>query len=179
MNRAVILTIFVVVALLQLAAPGYTIWRQERTLALGQPFKFRTEPVDPYDAFRGRFVALGFRDAYPRSLDDVTPEAGEIVYTSLGVDVDGFAVLDAASASPPQDRPYLKTRWAFDGRLILPFDRFYLDEFKASDAERAYRENARNDSAWLVVRVLDGNWAIEDLYLDGRRLQDVLAVPVR
>lgn len=179
MNRTVILPLFALVALLQLAAPGYTIWRQERTLAFGQAFTFRTEPVDPYDAFRGRFVALGFRDAYPRTLEGVTPEAGKTVYTSLAVDVDGFAVLDAASDTPPTDRPYLKTKWAFDGRVVLPFDRYYLDELEASEAERVYREKARDENAALHVRILDGNWALENLYIGGTPLRDVLTDPAR
>lgn len=179
MNRTVILALVAVVALLQLAAPGYTIWRQERTLAFGQAFKFRTEPVDPYDAFRGRFVALGFRDAWPRTLEGVTPEAGKTVYTSLAVDADGFAVLDAASDTPPTSRPYLKAKWAFDGRIVLPFDRYYLDELKASEAERVYREKAGEDNASLLVRILDGNWAIENLHIGGTPLRDVLADPAR
>lgn len=179
MKRSVTLALFAFVALLQLAAPGYTIWRQERTIAFGKSFKFRTEPVDPYDAFRGRYVALAFRDVWPRKLADATPQAAAVAYASLAVDAEGFAIFDEAFAAPPKDRPYLKTKWGFDGRLILPFDRYYLDEFKASEAERAYREKAREDAAWLVVRVLDGNWALEDLYLAGRPLRDVLADPAR
>lgn len=179
MSRTFTLVLFAVVALLQLAAPGYTIWRQERTLAIGEAFKFRTEPVDPYDAFRGRFVALAFRDAYPRTLANVKPEVGKPVYTSLSVDGDGFAILDEASDAPPKGRPWLETRWTLDGRVVLPFDRYYLDEFKAAETERAYRESARQQQAWLLVRVLDGNWAIENLFIDGRPLRDALAGPGR
>lgn len=179
MNHSMTLALFAIMALLQLAAPGYTIWRQEHTLASGQAFKFRTGPVDPYDAFRGRFVALGFPDAWPRTLTGVTPEAGNPVHVILGVDADGFATLDEASGAPPKDRPYVRTKWTFDGRVALPFDRFYLEEFTAPEAERAWRERARSENAYLVVRVLDGNWAIENLYLDGRPLRDVLANPGR
>ncbi len=53
MRRAWLLPAFVLVCLVQLAAPASMIWRHERTLANGLPFKFQTAPVDPYDAFRG------------------------------------------------------------------------------------------------------------------------------
>src|SRR5205085_8475834 len=54
------LIVFVLVALAQLAAPGSLIWKRENTLRKGSVWKFRTAPVDPVDAFRGRYVALQF-----------------------------------------------------------------------------------------------------------------------
>jgi uncharacterized membrane-anchored protein len=54
------LLVFAVVGLAQLAVPASLIWKREQTLRHGSVWKFRTAPVDPVDAFRGRYVALEF-----------------------------------------------------------------------------------------------------------------------
>ena len=53
-KRNGILLGLVVVAAAQLAVPAWMIAGRELTLREGQVFKFRTRPVDPADAFRGR-----------------------------------------------------------------------------------------------------------------------------
>ena len=54
------LLVFALVGFAQLAVPASLIWKRERTLRQGHVWKFRTAPVDPVDAFRGRYVALEF-----------------------------------------------------------------------------------------------------------------------
>ncbi len=90
---------------------------------------------------------------------------------------DGFARFGETSVSPP-DGPYLTLRVAerFSTQsLPLPFDRYYLDEGKAPQAEAEYLKHARDRDAWLVVRILDGEWAIEDLYVGGKSIRDSMA----
>ena len=66
MNKRIwILAIFALAAVTQLAAPARMIWRHERTLREGRVFLFHTRPVDPADAFRGRFVWLGLEPDPP------------------------------------------------------------------------------------------------------------------
>ena len=57
-KRSLLLLGFAIVVAVQLAVPAWMIVDHERTLAKGQLFKFRTRPVDPADAFRGRYVWL-------------------------------------------------------------------------------------------------------------------------
>ena len=58
LNKSLTIGIFVTVAFLQLLIPIQMITSRERILDKGTLYKFRTRPVDPYDAFRGKYVAL-------------------------------------------------------------------------------------------------------------------------
>lgn len=55
--------LLVLLCVIQLAVPAFMIVRREHALSMGRAFKFRTAPVDPYDAYRGRYVALNFEAA--------------------------------------------------------------------------------------------------------------------
>ena len=54
------LVIFILVALAQICVPASMIWKRQRTLREGRLWKFRTAPVDPVDAMRGRYLSLRF-----------------------------------------------------------------------------------------------------------------------
>jgi uncharacterized membrane-anchored protein len=60
--------------------------------------------------------------------------------------------------------------------LQLPFDRYYMNESKAPQAESAYWSHSRrtNQAAYVSVRVLDGFAVLEDLYIDDTPIQDFL-----
>ncbi len=102
MTMKVRLWLFAAMALLQLAAPASMIYSREHTLAKGEEFKFRTAPVDPYDAFRGRYVALSFDDNQAALAPGVTAVFGQTVYATIEVGGDGFAKFGVASLSPPK-----------------------------------------------------------------------------
>ena len=165
----------------QLAVPASMILKRERTLAHGQAFKFRTAPVDPYDAFRGRFVALGF----DQNAVDAPPghdfARGQTVHVLLAEDADGFATLGELRRERPDAAPYLTTKILYVGgdvvHLRLPFDRFYMDEDAAPAAERAYRQNSAssNRNAYVQVRIEKGFAVLEDLYVDGTPIRNYLA----
>jgi uncharacterized membrane-anchored protein len=181
MNKPVTLALFVLMALVQLAAPGSMIFSHERVLAKGEAFKFRTAPVDPYDAFRGRYVALRFENAKAHAAEDEPVGYGRTVYATIEVGPDGFAKFGAATASPPKSGPYLKTKAQYrdangEVGLALPFDRFYMEETKAPAAEDAYRAANRGAErdAYAVVRVLDGGAAIEELYVGGKPIREAV-----
>lgn len=179
MKRNLVLAAFVVVCLIQLAAPASMIFRQERALAQGQPFKFVTAPVDPYDAFRGKYVALNFRDILPRLPKDLPSGFRGKVYAPIIVGEDGFARFGEAALAPPQGA-YLRlnVEHGYPGEeLRLPFDHYFMEEEKAPAAERAYTEHTRAKDAYVVVRILDGDWAIEDLFVGGKPIRDALGAP--
>lgn len=166
---------------LQLAAPASMILRRERVLAHGQAFKFRTAPVDPYDAFRGRYVALGFDQ---RSVDAPPGHdfaRGQTVHAVLAVDAEGFADFAEIRRDRPETEPYLTVKIQYVSgnqiQLRLPFDRFYMDEYEAPAAERAYRQNSvrSNRNAYIQARIAKGFGVIEDLYVDGSPIREHLA----
>ena len=167
--------------LAQLAVPASMILKRERVLAHGQAFKFRTAPVDPYDAFRGRYVALGF----DRDFVVVPPghdfARGQTVHVRLEEDADGFAKLAEILRDRPDAAPYLTTKILYVGgdqvHLRLPFDRFYMDEDAAPAAEQAYWKYSAssNRNAYVQVRIEKGFAVLEDLYVDGQPIRDYLA----
>jgi len=174
------LWLFAAVALVQLAAPASMILSRERTLAQGEAFKFRTAPVDPYDAFRGRYVALRLADNEAVLPQGLSVSYGQTVYATLENGADGFAKFGAASLTPPKDQPYLKVKAGLANdkggiALQLPFDRFYMEEGKAPQAEAAYREHGRRGAqdAYVILRVLDGAGVIENLFVGGQPIAEV------
>ena len=169
-----------IVVLLQLAVPTSMISKRERVLAQGQLFKFRTAPVDPYDAFRGRFVALGFDQDSVVAPPGHDFARGQTVHVVLAEDAEGFATLANLRRDRPDAEPYLTTQIQYVGgdlvHLRLPFDRFYMDENEAPEAERVYRQNSvrSNRNAYVQVRIEKGFGVIEDLYVDGTPIRDYL-----
>ena len=95
------LIVFVVVALSQLAVPGSLIWKREHTLRQGSVWKFRTAPVDPIDAFRGRYVALQFEIESQEIIPPANVSYGQTVLVTLKTNAEGFAEIDQVSTSKP------------------------------------------------------------------------------
>lgn len=177
MKQRLVWLAFALVCAIQLAAPASMIFGHERTLAQGRAFRFQTAPVDPYDPFRGKYVALNFGDNRTRLPKNYQGALSRAVYAPIEVGADGFARLGEAATTPPAG-PYLTfdVSGGYPGQqLQMPFDRFYLDEGKAPQAEAEYLERARDRDAYLVVRVLDGNWAIEGLVVGGKSIRDIAA----
>lgn len=176
------LGVFSIVAVLQLATPAWLVARHERTLREGGLYRFHTAPVDPYDAFRGRYVRLSVTPREARPEDARHVRRGRTVYVTLGRDAEGFATLGEVSRRPPREGDYLRARvagWAPEGRvrLRLPMERYYLPEDEAPRAERAYQAHAGRTErpAEVRVRIRGGEAVIEDLWVGGRPIREFVA----
>lgn len=171
MNRWYGLLLFAL-CLVQLAVPASMIAGREMTLRHGQSFRFRTAPVDPYDPFRGRFVALNLEAASAPLPEDKSFNYQQKVLVRLAVDEAGFAYCRDIVLEPPAKEAYLKARvqsWDKERvRLQLPFDRYYAEEELAPEIERAYRAHSRRgkQEAYITVRVRNGRGVLEELYID-------------
>jgi uncharacterized membrane-anchored protein len=173
--------LFAVVVVAQLAAPAWMIVGHELTLRQGVLFKFKTAPVDPYDAFRGRYVALRFEQNTAPLAPGGKLERGQKVYATLATDKDGFAKFSAVSATPPTDKLYLCVHVSWlngsNVNLELPFDRYYLGEDLAPAAEQAYWQNNRrgqtNHNAYASVRIRNGSGVIENLFVAGKPIVEL------
>ncbi len=175
MNRSILLALFAALVCAQLAVPTSMILHRETVLKKGQEYKIRTRPIDPNDAFRGRFVQLGY-DAVTVSLPGNAPLAdGQKAYAIIEADPEDFAVVKAISFTPPDGTAYLKVLVRPGGggkaQLLWPFDRYYMEETAAPEAERLYREQARNATAYITVRIWSGTGVITGLYLDGKPIE--------
>ena len=174
--------LFGALCLAQIAAPASMIARYEATLRRGTVFKVRTAPVDPVDAFRGRYVWFRL------DLDPVEQDGtilGGTVWVSLEEGPDGFAKVTRVSTTRPPHGSYVGAQaipadWRPDGsgpgriQLVLPHDRYYMEESKAPRAELAARRRGRTapGSTWVTIRVRDGVGAVERLWIDGVPVED-------
>ena len=169
------LILFALVALAQIAAPASLIWKREQTLRQGHVWKFRTAPVDPVDAFRGRYVALEFEAEAQQISPPPNAQYGQTVFVTLRPDAEGFAVIDQVLPGRPEGDDFIEAQ--LHGTTIsLPFDKYWVTERDAPAAEAAYRAQSSREkrNAFVTVRVFKGDAALEQLYLDGLPLGEYL-----
>lgn len=178
--------LFVAVAIVQLAVPINQIRKYENILHTGTIYKFRTAPVDPYDVFRGRYVALNYADTIASLKQGQRLEYGAPAYVSLRKDSAGFAQFEEVSSTPPSEGDYLRVEYISKSggtdniHFQLPFDRFFMEETKAPQAEAAYRKYANRrgqkiDDTYVIVHVKGGRGVIEDLYIKDKPIRGFLA----
>jgi uncharacterized membrane-anchored protein len=172
--------LFLLLAAAQIAVPASMIAQHENVLRAGRVYKFKTAPVDPADAFRGRYVALHMKEDSGPGEADVQWKPNRLVHAELSVDSEGFAHIARVTAKPPEGRDYVNVRvWYADGPRVYvkwPIDRYYMSEWKAPQAEALYREHSRrgNEEAYITVRVLNGDAAIEGLYIEGKPIEKLI-----
>jgi uncharacterized membrane-anchored protein len=169
------LIVFLLVALAQLAVPASLIWKREQTLRHGRVWKFRTAPVDPVDAFRGRYVSLRFDVETQEISPPPNLESGERVFVTLRPNAEGFAEIDQLLPSRPAGDDFIEAQ--LSGKTVsLPFDKYWVTERDAPAAEAAFRAQSRRDkqNAFVTVRVFRGDAAMEQLFLDSQPLGEYL-----
>lgn len=176
-TRNALLAAFAVLVIAQWAVPAGMILRREASMVRGNEFKLRVRPVDPYDAFRGRYVQLGFDPITVPPPGGVRVVPGQKAYALLKADSAGFVMVEAVTSTAPKDGDYLEVTLRPDAnfggtgsgraQIVWPFDRYYMEETVAPAAERVYRDQASSTTAYVTVRVLNGTGVITGLYLDG------------
>jgi len=182
-GRTLRLILFVALAVAQLAVAGRAIFLSEIALRRGEVYRFRLAPVDPVDAFRGRYVALRFAEDRAPIADDAPDFSREKVCVPLVVDDEGFATFGSPTLEVAENGAYLRLRSGVDFHddegqrrlsLALPFRRYYMTEELAKEVDRSlWRRGIR--PAWVTVRVRDGLGVIEDLYVDGLPVREWLS----
>lgn len=185
MRNAMLLGLAGVMVLAQWIVPWWTIHRNEHVLREGEPFLFRTAPIDPHDPFRGEYVTLSFAVEAKRYVHPVPGDTlfgDQRAYAILGKN-QGEAVVERVVLERPTDgTPFLDCtfwRWGMEPdsvTLRLPFDRFYLEEDTGLRTEELINERNWGEGpqlpAYALVRVLDGEAVIEDLIVGDRPLRE-------
>lgn len=180
MKNKLMIALFCCVALAQLGTSFSMIVNRESVLKNGEQFKFKAAPFDPYDAFRGRYVALRIAEntvALPKGME---LRNGQKVYALIALDEQGFAKFTTLSLRKPRDVSCMQAKVSYVSKgivhLDLPIDRYYMEEKAAPAAEKVYREHTRRgkQDAHILVRVRDGFAVIEALYVGDRRIEDVV-----
>ncbi|MEI7899814.1 MAG: GDYXXLXY domain-containing protein [bacterium] len=207
MKQRVYLVLIGIGCVAQFGVLGAMIMRRELALKHGAVCRFRTAPVDPYDAFRGKYVALDIEGDREGLLTEKRYEHNQRVYVRIGTDTNGFSVIEDVAVKPDATALWIKARvnysyekydtvtntlaalslpgqgaeirqvptGKFQTHLALPFDRYYMDEKLAPEAESAYREASRREQrkAVVTVRVWRGVTVIEQLEIDGQPIHDI------
>lgn len=179
MSKLVVFLLFVLLAVVQIAIPASMILRREETLDQGTVYRFQTKPVDPYDAFRGRYVRLGFEVDTVSKPESETFAPGQKVYAVLGRNSLGFATIESLELERPEgDYVEVRVRYTTADKVFieLPFDRYYMEEESAPEAERAYLSHTREraPNSYVAVRIKDGLAVLEELYIDGLPIRDYM-----
>jgi uncharacterized membrane-anchored protein len=178
--KKILIGLFILVALVQWYVPASMILGKEKVVRKGTAFRFRTEPVDPEDPLRGRYVRLDFiadTARIPRN----QLQRGEEMYAVIGNDAAGFARLDKLQKNEPETGSnYVKVQVRYvmyDSATVLvdyPFEDFYLDEYKAPKTETIYRESVSNNErpAYALVNIYRGEAVIRDLFIDNKSVYE-------
>ncbi len=183
-SKKVIFPIFILVALAQLSVPSKMIWDREEVLENGKEFKFKTAPIDPSDLFRGKYIVLRYDETtveIPKEHDWVR---GEDIYVSLIKDKEGFAKIKSISKEKiNENEDFVKAEVSFvtsyetsELTIEYPFDRFYMEESKAYDAELSYTESLRDTTSvtYALVSIKNGDAVLKDVLIDGIPIKELV-----
>ncbi|OQA85857.1 MAG: hypothetical protein BWY31_01624 [Lentisphaerae bacterium ADurb.Bin242] len=192
------LIFYVLAVCAALAYPVKKILSFERPAIPPKLYLFETEIYDPYDPMRGRYVRLNFKQNRVRlpqkNMRLMEWRSGNSCFAVLEKNPDGttrIADLVTDVKQVPDGKDFLRVRyshfqWDFDKTthkqektgvhlIQLPFDRFYLNESLAPEAEREVQANTRKGKAHLRVKIYgNGNFAVDDLIVDGKPILERL-----
>jgi uncharacterized membrane-anchored protein len=182
MNKYIFI-LFAAMCIAQWVVPGMMIADSESVISEGKEFKFKTEPIDPSDPFRGKYITLRFEADNMELEGTVEFQTGQKIFVTFEEDSAGFAVPSGIYKTEPETPYYLETKIAYvsshrDHRVHfdLPFNRFYLEESKALKAEELYREAQRDSMqvAYALVNLGAGQAVIKDVILNNRPILDLI-----
>jgi uncharacterized membrane-anchored protein len=172
-GKKLIITLFSALALAQIAVPAGMILRHEKILKEGKDYRFRTEPVDPTDPFRGKYIILNFKADTFRVNDTGWPSREDNIFVLLDLDKDGYAKVAGLSKEEPRDnREYIKAKagWIEEGLVDIeyPFGKFYMEESKAPEAEKIHASFSRDTghTTYAIVRVYKGDAVLKNVFID-------------
>lgn len=182
--KKVIFLLFGAMCIAQWVIPGMMMYNSETVIAEGKEFRFKTEPIDPSDPFRGKYITLQFEADFLLLKDSVTWRPGQKVFVTFEEDSSGYARPVGIFENEPDAEYYLQTKVDYVSnfrsnhrvQFELPFNRFYLEESKAQRAEDLYRE-AQSDStqvAYALVSIGLGQAVIKDVVINDQRISDLL-----
>ena len=171
--------LYVAAVLLIAGAVGWNMVRSEVALRRGTLHRMAIRGFDPHDPFRGRYLAFAMpNQAAHNTLDRKDfDSSGSVAYVTLKPGQEGRTVFDTLTAEPPAEGDYLKVSlaWVSGGRFEPPFNRFYLNEALAPEAEKLLNRALQDQHtrAEVVFRVYRGHAALVDLQIDGRSIVEL------
>lgn len=176
-----IFILFIAVAVAQLFVPAQMIFNQESIITNGTAYKFKTQPVDPSDPYRGKYINLNYEQNSFITTDTVWDRKDK-VYVYLETDSLGFAKVNAVSKTLVNlDKDFFIAEVVWynkkDQKLNfnLPFNRYYMEETKAYDAEVAVRNSQRDsikNNTYALVYIKNGEAVLSDVVINGISIKE-------
>ena len=179
MNKFIYIIALFLLFAVQLFVPAQMVYQQEDALDTGTAYKFKTQPIDPSDPFRGKFIVLNYEmDSFETNDQSWNDYQGN-VFVYLKTDAEGFAEVKTVSKNKldtPDDYFTAESNYNFNGKVNfdLPFNRFYMNENKAYDAEVSARE-AQADTTrtcYGLVYIKNGAAVLDNVFIDDTPIQE-------
>ncbi len=181
-SKKIIFTLFLLLAVVQLLAPAKMIYNQEQIIKTGKAYKFLTQPLDPNDPLRGKYVRLNYQINRFKTSDTIWKK-NHHAYVYLNDSI-GFAKIDTVSHKKlnlPNDYVIADKYWFNQNnntlRFNLPFGRFYMEESKAKPAEDLVRRNNReaiNNTTCALVYIKEGKFVLKDVLINDESITDII-----
>lgn len=158
--------VVILLAILQLGLLTKFIYSYENLAKNGTIYKFALMPVDPYDAFRGRYLSLQFKDIELPN-EGRTNYYNEKIYVELATDENGFAKIISVAKTPDaiKGQNYVRATDKYSS-LSWPFTRFYLQDEYARLTDQYLNEIISNHNVYATIAVKNGAGRILDIYVD-------------
>jgi uncharacterized membrane-anchored protein len=165
---------------IQIVIPAQMIFNQENILKTGTAYKFKTQPVDPSDPFKGKYIRLNY-DINQTKTKDTVWQRGDVAYVSIANDSLGFAKATKASKEAPKTGIYIETKvnWYAKGTSVLhftlPYNEYYMEESKAKPAEDVYRIAQRDslpNNTYALIYVKDGDAVLDNVFINDIPIAD-------
>lgn len=181
MNKSIYITLLFLLFAVQFFVPAQMIYQQEDALDTGTAYKFKTQPIDPTDPFRGKFIVLNYdMDSFETEEEGWNDYSGN-VFVYLKTDTEGFAAIKTVSKTildTSDDYLIAESSYNYNNDKTvyfdLAFDRFYMNENKAYDAEVSVRKAQRDTTkiCYGLVLVKEGTAVLDNVFIDETPIQE-------
>ena len=168
--------------LAQLTVPALMIYQQKMIKSEGTTYRFKCRPVDPSDPFRGRYIDLAYDNEIVRIAQNKEQMYdGQEVYCTLMIDDQGYAKIARVYTQAPEEEAYFNARIKYLSKsedettltLDLPIDHYYMNEYKAPQAEKNYDEAMSNkEEIYAIVKVFKGSISLEKVMIGDVRIEE-------
>lgn len=180
MKKKYEIILFVFISIVQIFVVSSIIFTNNNVAKYGEEIKIKVAPIDPYDAFRGKYIELNVSNIVKKP-EDISISQKTKLYVTFRKNADGFSEMNMADIVKPKNEIYIETTAEETVsnsyttiRIKSPFKRFYIEEIYAEEAEKAYRENAKDKDVYIKVKVLNGRSVIEDVYINNERIKEFI-----
>lgn len=182
-KKKIIFIGFCLVVMAQLYVPAKMILDRDDILVSGTPYKFKAAPIDPSDPFRGKYIVLNFEETTVPVPEGSEWTYNSVVYLTLTKDSSGYAsILTVHQEEPNGINNYIQAKALYyktsDNTLSIeyPFNRYYMEESKAQDAEDLYRNFSADSTqvTYALVYVKNGETVLKDVMVNDKSIKDLV-----